>query len=155
MTREPGRKEIYMNNEEKILALLEKHDKLLEEMKTDISDLKSNQEIMRADISDLKSSQEEMRADISNLKSSQEEMRADISDLKSNQEIMRADLTKVMVTQENVVIPQLKTLAEGHMTLLETLAPKSRVEALEEDVSILKVAVKALTSEMAELKKAQ
>jgi len=137
-----------MNNEEKILALLEKqgallekHDKLLEEMRTDISGLKSGQEVMKADISDLKSSQEVMRTDISNLK--------------SNQEVMRADLTKVMVTQENVVIPQLKTLAEGHMTLLETLAPKNRVEALEEDVSILKVAVKALTAEMAELKKAQ
>jgi len=123
-----------MNNEEKILSLLEKqgallvkHDKLLEEM----------------------------RADISGLKSGQEGMRADISDLKSNQETMRADLTKVMVTQENVVLPQLKTLAEGHMTLLETLAPKNRVEALEEDVSILKVAIKALTAEMAELKKAQ
>lgn len=116
-----------MNNEEKILALLEEHGTLLREQGLLL---------------------EKQGAQLERQGALLEKHDKLISE-------MRADLTKVMVTQENVVIPQLKTLAEGHMTLLETLAPKSRVEALEEDVSVLKVAVKALTAEMAELKKAQ
>lgn len=95
-----------MNNEEKILQMLEQHGKMLEEMKTE---------------------QAEMR------------------DL----------LQKVAVTQEGVVLPQLKLLAEGHQNLLDTLAPRPRVEALEEEVDTLKTVVRLLTHDVAELKKAQ
>ena len=56
---------------------------------------------------------------------------------------------------EGAVIPQLQMLAEGHQTLLETLAPKNRVEALEDDVVFLKSIVKSLMQEVSELKKAQ
>lgn len=40
-------------------------------------------------------------------------------------------LVSVEVAQENILIPQIQALAEGQKTILETLAPKSRVEALE------------------------
>lgn len=68
---------------------------------------------------------------------------------------MQSTLTKIAVTQENIVLPQLKLLAEGHDTLLETLAPKDRTEKLEEEVEFLKVVVRSLSKEVAELKKAQ
>lgn len=42
-------------------------------------------------------------------------IKEDISDL-------RTTVTRVAVTQENIVLPQLKLLAEGHETLLNTLA---------------------------------
>ncbi len=58
------------------------------------------------------------------------------------------------VLYETKIEPQFRLLAEGHQTLLETLAPKDRVEALEEDVAILKTAVSSLSSEVKELKKA-
>lgn len=102
-----------MNNEEKILAILEKHGELLER-------------------------HGEMLA----------QMHEDISDL-------RTTVTRVAVTQENTVIPQLKLLAEGHDTLLNTLAHKDRVEALEDDVALLKTVVKAMSQRIAELEKAQ
>ena len=70
-------------------------------------------------------------------------------------EEMSALLQKVAVTQEAVVLPQLKLLAEGHQNLLDTLAPKPRVEALEEEVDTLKTVVRLLTHDVAELKKAQ
>lgn len=66
------------------------------------------------------------------------------------QEIAR--LMKVIVDSE--VSPQLKTLAEGQQMLLETLAPKSRIDELEEEVSFLKSVIKLHSEELARLKKA-
>ena len=75
--------------------------------------------------------------------------------LQEDQSEIRETLTRVAITQENVVLPRLSLLAEGHKTLLETLAPRNRVEALEDDVSFMKTVIKALSQEIAELKKAQ
>lgn len=61
----------------------------------------------------------------------------------------------MQVILENTVMKQLKLLAEGQQTLLETLAPRSRVENLEEDVAMLKQAVRMMSQDIAELKKAQ
>ena len=85
-----------MNNEDKILELLEKHSEMLAQMQEDITDL-------------------------------------------------RTTVTRVAVTQENTVIPQIKLLAEGHDLLLNTLARKDRVEALEDDVALLKTVIKAMS----------
>lgn len=88
-----------MNNEEKILSILEKHGEMLEQM--------------------------------------------------------NERLVKVEVTQENIILPQLQLLAEGQKTILETLAPKSRVEVLEDEMAFMKSVIKAMSQEIAELKKAQ
>ena len=95
-----------MNNEEKILELLEQHGKLLADLRSDMSE-------------------------------------------------MQTTLTKVAVTQENIVLPRLQALYEGQQNLLDTLAPKNRVEALEEEVDLLKTAIRSLSRDVAELKKAQ
>ena len=57
------------------------------------------------------------------------------------------------VAQENILIPQIQALAEGQKTILETLAPKSRVEALEEEVELR--IIKMHTNQINDLKKAQ
>ena len=90
----------------------------------------------------------QMQADMTEVKATQAQMQEDLSDL-------RTTVTRVAVTQENVVLPQLKLLAEGHETLLNTLARKDRVEALEDDVALLKTVVKAMSQRIAELEKAQ
>ena len=102
-----------MNNEEKILSLLEKMDtrqtqseKILAQLTSDMSDMKARQ-------------------------------------------------AKTEITLENVIVPRLDALAEGQKALMETLAPKSRVEALEEEVSMLKSVIRILSNDVAELKKAQ
>ena len=56
---------------------------------------------------------------------------------------------------EGAIIPQLQLLAEGHQNILDTLAPKNRVEALEDEIIFIKSVMKAMTQEIAELKKAQ
>lgn len=64
-------------------------------------------------------------------------------------------VTKIELTQENVVLPHLQALAEGQQTLLETLASKDRVEALENDVALMKTVIRSLAKEVQELKKAE
>lgn len=102
-----------MNNEEKILSMLEG---------------------LTGKVDQLQVEQSRMKEDISNL---------------------RQTVTRVAVTQENVVIPQIKLLAEGHELLLQKLARKERVEALEDDVALLKSVVKTMSERIAELEKAQ
>ena len=68
---------------------------------------------------------------------------------------LQKTVTRVAVTQENVVIPQIKLLAEGHDMLLQKLARKERVEALEDDVALLKTVIKAMSQRIEELEKAQ
>lgn len=91
---------------------------------------------------------------LSQIQADQTEMKANISGLKDTQEQMQATLTRVAVTQENVVIPQIKLLAEGHDLLLQKLARKERVDALEDDVALLKTVVKTMSQRIAELDKA-
>jgi len=85
----------------------------------------------------------------------EEKILAMLEEMRAEQVEMRDLLQKVSITQEGVVLPQLKLLAEGHQNLLDTLAPKPRVEALEEEVDTLKTVVRLLTHDVAELKKAQ
>jgi predicted nucleic acid-binding Zn-ribbon protein len=123
-----------MNNEEKILEILGN-------IQADVSGLKT-------DVSGLKTDMTGMKADVSGLKTDVAEMKTDMTDLKER-------VIKIEVSQENIVIPQLHTLAEGQANLLATLAPKNRVEALEDDMAFMKSVIKAMSQEIAELKKAQ
>ncbi len=76
-------------------------------------------------------------------------------DLQAIEELIEASENRTHAYIEEAIIPQLQLLAEGHQTLLETLAPKSRVDNLEDDVVFLKSIVKSLMQEVADLKKAQ
>mgnify|MGYP002581958797 CR=1 FL=1 len=123
-----------MNNEEKILEMLG-------QMQTDISGIKSDQAAMKADIAGIKTEQAAMRADIAGIKTEQAAMKADIAGIKT-----RLDVE---------VMKQFKLLAEGQQTILETLAPKSRLEALEDEMTFMKSVVKSMSQRIADLEKAQ
>ena len=56
---------------------------------------------------------------------------------------------------ESAGMPKFDLLADGHKLLLDTMAPKSRVEELEDEVSFMKQVIKAMSRDIAELKKAQ
>ena len=56
---------------------------------------------------------------------------------------------------EAAIMPKFDLLADGQKTLLETMAPKSRMEALEDEVAFLKQMLRTIASEVNELKKAQ
>lgn len=70
-------------------------------------------------------------------------------------EILQESAAATRVLIESSIMPKFNLLAEGQQTLLETLAPKSRVEELEEEVDFLKSVIKLHSEQIAELKKAQ
>ena len=137
-----------MNNEEKILEILGVIQSDVSGLKTDVADLKTDVADLKTDVADLKTDVADLKTDVADLKTDVADLKTDVADLKTR-------VTKIEITQENVILPQLQTLAEGQANLLATLAPKSRVEALEDEMSFMKSVVKALSQEVAELKKAQ
>ena len=78
-----------------------------------------------------------------------------LAELKVDVGELRETAARVAITQEDIILPRLDTLADGHKHLLNTLASKSRVEALEEDVSTLKSVIKSMSQRLAALEKAQ
>lgn len=102
-----------MTNEEKILAILEKHGELLTQMQA---------------------KQDQMQA---------------------KQDKMGEDLHRVKAYLELDVEKRFDAVNEGIDAILERMIPEDRVERLEDDVVVLKTAVKALARDVAELKKAQ
>ena len=68
---------------------------------------------------------------------------------------VKQDVAEIRIDLENRVDPQLQALAEGQQVLLQKLAPRDRVEQLEDEIIVLKSAVRALSQDVAELKKAQ
>lgn len=52
-------------------------------------------------------------------------------------------------------MPKFDLLAEGQRDILAKLVPMSRIEAVEDDVALLKQVVRSMSKELAELKKAQ
>lgn len=69
--------------------------------------------------------------------------------------IIEQSSINMRVILESYVEPKFNLLADGHKLLLETLAPKTKVDELEEEVSFLKMVVQSMSRDIAELKKAQ
>lgn len=70
-------------------------------------------------------------------------------------DMLRQSAANTRVIIESSVMKKLDLLIEGQQALRETLAPKSRVEELEEEVSFLKSVVHLHSQRLAELEKAQ
>ena len=84
----------------------------------------------------------------------QKSMRSDLTDMRSDLTDMRTELTRVAVTQENIVLPQLQLLFEGQVTIQEQIKNISVIDRMQDDISILKAAVKHLTTEVEALRSA-
>lgn len=80
---------------------------------------------------------------------------ADVTELKATVQELDARSLKSAVLLETEIPHKLGLLFEGHKTILETLSPKSRVDELEEEVTVLRSAFQALANRLAALEKAQ
>ena len=100
---------------------------------------------------------EEIDASEQRMTQRMDQQRKDImSDVSTMMSQQRKDIMHdVAVLIDAEVKPQFNLLAEGHQTLLDTLAPKNRVEALEDEIVFMKSVIKALAQDIQELKKAQ
>lgn len=83
------------------------------------------------------------------------QMQEDITGLKAGQRTMQDDITAIKTHLDYDVNKRFDAVNEGVDAILEQLTPKSRVDALEADMVVLKTAIKMLTQEVNELKKAQ
>ena len=116
-----------MNNEEKILAILENMDKRLGTLEADVSGLKEGQTRLEADVSGLKEGQARLEADVSGIK-----VRLDID-----------------------VQRQLNLLAEGQEEILSRMPSEDDMDIIDGRLDALEAVAKTHSKEIAELKKAQ
>lgn len=62
---------------------------------------------------------------------------------------------RMMAYFDAAVMPKFDLLADGIQNIQEKMVPMSRVEALEDDVALLKQVIRSMNKEISELKKAQ
>ena len=65
----------------------------------------------------------------------------------------RGAVHDMQVIIENTIMPSLKLLAEGQKTILETMAPKTRVDELEDEMQLLKAVIRSQSERIAALEK--
>ncbi len=79
----------------------------------------------------------------------------DNQDLQTIQSMIDASESRMKAYFESAFMPKFDLLLEGHNTIMETMAPKTRVDALEDEIIFLKQVIKSISQEVQELKKAQ
>ena len=80
------------------------------------------------------------------------DLKSAVSDMKGDMDALRQDVAIVRLDIENRMEPQIQSLAEVQKTLLETMAPKSRLDALEDEIVFMKSVIRSMSKEIAELK---
>ena len=74
----------------------------------------------------------------------------DAKDLKAIDEIFAHRLNVIL---ESAIMPKFNLLAEGQQTLLETMAPKTKVEELEDEVQLLKAVLRSQSERIEAIEK--
>ena len=71
----------------------------------------------------------------------------------SEQRTLEQAARNMQVILENTVMKQLQLLAEGQQMILETLAPKTKTDELEEEIIFLKTSVRMHSEQLEEHQK--
>lgn len=74
---------------------------------------------------------------------------------KQKQEILDESARRMKLLLDTEVTTRFNLLAEGQQAIMDTITPKSEIEELRNEVSVLKLAIRTMNQEIAELKKAQ
>ncbi len=151
-----------MSNEEKILALLEQVSSRMEGLESGQAALEGRMEGLESGQAALEGRMERINGDlktnnllIRNLESKQAAFEGRMGRIETALAEAQDGLTAIKLRLELDVEKRFDAVNEGIDAILAQLTPKSRVDELESDVIVLKTAVKMLTQEVAELKKAQ
>jgi hypothetical protein len=71
------------------------------------------------------------------------------------QEILDESARRMKLLLDTEVTTRFNLLAEGQQAIMDAITPKSEIEELRNEVSVLKLAIRTMNQEIAELKKAQ
>ena len=82
-------------------------------------------------------------------------MQLDEKDLEQIQCLIKENQSQMIAYIESAILPRFNLLADGQKNILETMAPKSEIEKLREEIDFLKDVVRLHAKEIRELKKAQ
>ena len=74
---------------------------------------------------------------------------------KQKQEILDESTRRMKLLLDTEVPTRFNLLAEGQQAIMAAITPKSEIEELRNEVSVLKLAIRTMNQEIAELKKAQ
>lgn len=133
-----------MNNEEKILQML--------------TELSKGQAEMRSDIAELKTTQAEQGKQLAEQGKQLAEQGEALGRLETTVNEIDQRSARTQILLETDYADKLQLLFDGHELIkekLEGLDTTSRVEALENDIVVLKDAFRLMRQEIAELKRAQ
>ena len=107
----------------------------------------NNEEKILAILSKMQTDFSQMQTDFSQMQTDFSQMRADIEELKER-------TTRIEITQENVVLPRIQLLAEGHTIIQEQIKRLSVIDSMQDDIATLKTAVRFLSQKVEQLEKA-
>ena len=135
------------------------------ELKTDVAELKTEVAVLKTDVEGLKTNVAALQTDVEGLKTNVavlqtdvEGLKTDVTGLKETVEVLDARSLKSAVLLETDIPRSINRLYEGHGAIMEklrTLASQDQVDEHDQDISIMKDAIKLLRLEVNELKKAQ
>ena len=140
-------------NQELLLAISDmldqKFEKELRPIKDDICELKTDVKELQSDVTELQSDVKELRSDVTELRSDVKELRSDVTELQSDVTELQNDVTKLQenvhgihLYLENEVDYKISLLAENYVPAAKRFEQSaSRINAVEEDVGILKTVV--------------
>ena len=74
---------------------------------------------------------------------------------KQKQDILDESARRMKLLLDTEVTTRFNLLAEGQKAVMDAITPKSEIEELRNEVSVLKLAIRTMNQEIAELKKAQ
>ena len=144
-----------MNNEEKILGILTKMQAQQEQMQTQLGQVQAQQEQMQTQLGQVQAQQEQMQTQLGEMKEQQDRMdkRQDLMEMRLIKAQDEIHLVKAYLELD--VEQRLAAINDGIDLVKGRLISETRVKAAEDDIVVLKVAVKALARDVAELKQAK
>ena len=146
--------------EREVNALLDEKDlqaiaQLIAPLRADISEIKEDLKGVHEELAGIHKRMDKMQTQMDGMQTQIDGIHKRMDGMQEELSEVHEIATKVAVTQEAVVIVHLGALADGHKHLADTLAPKSRVDALEEEVAFVKSALHIVSQDVNELKRAQ
>ncbi|HJD41834.1 MAG TPA: hypothetical protein H9910_02325 [Candidatus Mediterraneibacter quadrami] len=126
-------------NQELLLAISDmldqKFEKELRPIKDDICEMKTDVKELQSDVTELQSDVKELRSDVTELQSDVTELQNDVTKLQEN-------VHGIHLYLENEVDYKISLLAENYVPAAKRFEQSaSRIDAVEEDVGILKTVV--------------